>query len=254
MGFGRPALQIVVDPLAVGERRMPRDGIWPIHGRVVEMLDQVIKPEVQQTFEIAAKQIGVFAEALTPAARDLHDLLRLRTVEEVDTDSTGRMVANLYTLVQRFDQTVKSFNEVLASPRNQENVVASLENIRASSEDVRAAMTDFKAFAADARTFAADARVATGNFNATLGSLRETVDSSGRKFADVADAASAVLRNVDRTVTLMNQGQGTMGLMLNDNRLYESLVLTTQRLTTAVEEIRDLVALMKKGNVRMSIF
>ncbi|MCK6457516.1 MAG: MlaD family protein [Phycisphaerae bacterium] len=254
MGFGRPSLQLMVDSASPDGRMHPKDGSAFITGYEIPMLDQIIKPETQQTLEVATKQIGDLAARLTPVVDDLHGLLQARSVEEVDSDATQRLTANLSTAVQRLDQALKAFNVVLADPTNQENLVASIANLRKITDNANLAMEDLKVFAKDARTLGGEVRQTNANLNTTLDSFRTSIDSSSRKFADTTDAAASLLRELNRTALLMNEGQGTAGLFLNDNRLYESMVLTFERLTKTLDEFRDVLVLAKKGELRYRLW
>lgn len=255
MGFGRPALLLVVDDVAPAtEHFLPRDGTGEIIGRVVPPLDQLVRPDIQTTLETSARQIGDLAGSLVPVAQDLHRLFEVRTLEQVDGDVTQRITANLYTAVQRLDLTLKSFNAILADPRNQGNINASIENLRRITDDFRSASADFKVFASDARAFGSEARGSAARFNNTLDTIRTTIDASGRKFTDVADSATRLLRDLDRAAVTMNEGGGSAAMFLNDNRLYESLVLTADRLGKAIDELRDVLKLMKTGNLKYRIF
>jgi hypothetical protein len=254
MGFGRPALQIVVDDVVPVSETIARDGTGEIPGRIIPVLDQVVPKEFQQTVDTATARIGELAKELTPVANDLHNLITIRTMEQVDADPMQRVTANLYTAVQRLDQTLKAFNAVLADPKSQENLIASIDNLRHITDTSRVTAERLQRFSIEAEQFMGDARVVTARLNQTLDTIDSTVSSSGRKFATVADAAAQALREIDRSFALMNEGQGTAGLFLRDNRLYESMVLTAERLARAIEEFRDLLVLWKKGDIRVRVF
>ncbi len=232
MGFGRPALQLMVDEKLVGAPELPRNGTAEIIGKLVPMLDQLLPPEMQDTLETATRQLGQLADGLTPVANDLHRILEVRSMNDVDTQ---KLSANLFTAVQRLDASLKSLNAVIGNPENQTNMAAALANLRQSSEDLK--------------TIVGQARGTMTRFDETLDTVRTNVDSSGRKLVTVADSADRLLGEAQKTFRLMNEGKGTAGLFLNDNRLYESLVLMTERLSKALDDIRDIATLMKKGEM-----
>ncbi|MFO0973443.1 MAG: hypothetical protein U1A27_08410 [Phycisphaerae bacterium] len=236
MGFGRPALQLKIDDPQV-KRTLPRDGKAEIMGVVVPMIDQVLTPETQHNLETSATQIGRLAEALTPVAADLHKIMEVRTIDQVEA---RELTANLYTAVQRLDAALKNLNAIIGDPHNRENFAAALDNFRKLTADLQGATGDF--------------RSVIGKADQTFGTVQTQVDAAGRKFGELADAGSALLRSSDHAVRLLTEGKGTAGLFLNDNRLYESLVLSSERLGKMIEELRDVLTLMKKGELKYRIF
>ena len=49
----------------------------------------------------------------------------------------------------------------------------------------------------------------------------------------------------------ISEGQGTLGRLVHDPKLYDALVLTAERLAKAVEEFRLLVEDWQKGKLRV---
>lgn len=240
MGFGRPALQLLVTDAVANNPELPRNGAAEIDGDLVPMLDQLLPPQMQTTLTTATEQIGRLADALTPVASDMHRLLDVRTIDDVDREAAEKLTANLYTAVQRLDSTLKSLNLVVGDPTNRENFAATMANVRRTSDEFALLTRDFRA--------------SLGKWDQTLDTVKTNVDSTGRKLADVADSADRLLGTAQKSFVLMNEGKGTAGLFLNDNRLYESMVLTTDRLSKAIDELREIMSLMKKGELKYRVF
>jgi phospholipid/cholesterol/gamma-HCH transport system substrate-binding protein len=232
MGIGRPTIQLVVlDPKDA--RKIPKDGTGSITGQMVNPLDQVVSPHMQSTFEAAAKNIGELAAALKPAGENLARLLEARDVKQVDVQ---QLTANLDTVIQRFDLALKNMNVILGDEQNQANLKDTLANARKMSESGAVAMQNISAMTEDGRATMKDASVLI------------------RKLAGTADDLSGVLKRMDQTLALLNDKQGSLGLMLNDNRLYEEMVLSARRLTKALDDLREVLDLAKQGKLRIKAF
>jgi len=232
MGIGRPTIQLVVrDPK--NPNKLPRDGAGSILGEMVNPLDQVVSPHMQSTFESAAKNIGELAAALKPAAENLTRLLEARDVKQVDLQ---QVTANLDTVLQRLDVSLKNLNAVLGDEQNQVNFKETLANARKMTESGAVLMDNLNAFSEDGRATVKDASALM------------------RKLASTADDMSSVLKRMDQTLALLNDKQGSLGLMLNDNRLYEEMVLSARRLTKALDDIREVLDLAKQGKLRIKAF
>lgn len=229
MGIGRPDVRIyVLDPN--DRRKLPRDGTGSITGRMVHPLDQVVPPHMQATLEQAAADLGALAKALTPVAENLDRLLQARDVKEVDLQKVS---ANLDTVVQRFDAALKNVNVVLGDEQNQANFKETLASMRKMSESGAAVMDDLKEMSGDGKVTMKDAGVLM------------------RRLTGAADDISAVLKRLDQTLALLNDKQGSLGLLLNDNRLYEEMVLSARRLTKALDDMREVLDLAKQGKLRI---
>jgi phospholipid/cholesterol/gamma-HCH transport system substrate-binding protein len=232
MSIGRPTVQIViVDPR--DSRKLPTDGTGLISGRMVHPLDQVVPPHMQTALEQATKDIGGLAQALTPVAENLNRLLQTRDLKEVDLQHAA---ANVDTVVQRFDAVLKNLNAVLGDEQNQGNLREALANARKMSESGVVVMQNLTEMSEDGKIAVKDA------------------DALMRNLASTADDFSCVLRTMDQTLALLNDRQGSMGLFLNDNRLYEEMVLSARRLTKALDDMREVLDLAKQGKLRIKAF
>jgi len=149
--MGQPTINIV--PPVAGGPPLPRDGTGVIGGILKSPLDTVIDPKMLATLEKTTAQIGILAEALTPAARAVEELLKKRTIEEVDGSATRaeKVVANLYTAVERLDTVLKHIDMVLGDPAVQSNLKQALDNFRLASEEAKKAVASLKDFGQEAR-------------------------------------------------------------------------------------------------------
>jgi phospholipid/cholesterol/gamma-HCH transport system substrate-binding protein len=229
MGIGRPTVQIeVTDPADTA--RLPRDGKGEISGEMVEPLDQVLPKHMLSDIKQATEDIGALAQALKPVAENLNRLLESRDVKQVDLHEVA---ANLDSVVQRFDLALKNVNVILGDEQNQANLKEMLANAKKMSESGTVVMDNLKSMSEDGKATMKD-----------TGALM-------RKLASTADDLSSVLKRMDQTLALLNDKQGSLGLMLNDNRLYEEMVLSARRLTKMIDDMREVLDLAKQGKLRI---
>jgi phospholipid/cholesterol/gamma-HCH transport system substrate-binding protein len=219
MGFGRPAICLIIDHTQRQPEMLPRDGTGEITGTMVEILDQVLPPPMQETLTSATKSLDELARALTPVAENLARLLESRDVEQVDLQ---QLTANLDTVIQRFDATLRNINTVIGDEENIRNLGTLLANASAISEDGKQTIK---------------------NVDAMVKGLKRNTDE-----------LSAVLTQLDRTLASIDEGKGTLSLLLKDNRLYEEMVLSARRMTKALDELREVLEIMKQGNLRLRAF
>jgi len=232
MGFGRPAIQLVIEN-PFDPDRLSRDGTAMIAGDMIETLDQVLPPDMQETLYEATEDIGELASSLTPVALHLARLLEARDVQKVDLKE---LAANLDTVVQRFDMTLKNVNTVIGDEENQVNFKTVLANASKISESGIVFMEDMTQMSHDGTQVVKDVGILS------------------KKLAFATDELSSVLQRTDQALLMMTEGKGTAGLLLTDNRLYEEMVLSTKRLTKTLDDVREVLDRAKKGASLVSLF
>jgi len=232
MGIGKPLLQLVVVNPA-DTRKLPTDGSARISGRMLRNIDQIIPKDTHETLVTATRHISELAAALKPVAENLGLLLERREMQQVDQHG---IVANLATLIQRFDATLRSLNAVIGDEANRANFRDTLANARRISESGVTTMQHAAEISGQGRQLVAD----------TTQLLRQ--------LTGVAEAMSALLTRMDSVAVAMNARTGTVGLLLNDNRLYEEMLLTARRMTKMMDDMREVLDLAKRGQLKIKAF
>jgi len=248
LGFGRPRVQIVVPMGTAAPGYLPANGQATLFGKTVGPFDQIVPKETGVTLERAASQVGKLAEALTPAARDVHDLLKTTPVDQVDA---GQTIGNLSSAIQRMDATLRHVNDVIGDPQVKGDLVATIGNVRAASEQLKGAIADIEHFASAARRTAEGAKEIPADVKQTLADLRGRVDTVARGIITNSDNLNKILVGLSSTVEGINQGEGTLGHLAKDNRLYEALVLTAQRLAMTMGDLQALVKSWQAEGVKI---
>lgn len=232
MGFGRPVLQLKIkDPNDT--RHLPTDGTAEILGRTLNPLDSIIPKQTQMTLEKATADIGDLAASLKPVADNLARMLESRQLTDVDAKAVN---ANIDTVVQRLDAALKSIDAIAGDADNQANIKAAVANARTMTESGVKVTEDLRAFTSEGKQAAAQATVFL------------------QKLTTVAEQMSSVASHMDTALARMNEGKGTVGLMMNDNRLYEEMLLTFRRMTKMMDDMREVLDLAKKGQLRIKAF
>lgn len=250
LGLGRGYVTIDVvegeeaPPLAPGEE---------IVGIMGGYFDGIIPDTLLATLETTIAQFGGFMEELTPVAQDMHDLLDKHTIEQVDdpADEARRVTANLYTVVQRFDTTLKTFNETFGDPEVRQGILDMFENLRQMSADGREALANISETTAELQSSLQ--RIAT--------KIEGGIDDASRHMDEIATDLQPVLlhsaelaASLSRIARAIEQEEGTAGLFVHDPRLYESLLLTSQRMTELVDTIQRLAARFEmEGEIRLNV-
>ncbi len=156
-------------------------------------------------------------------------------------------------MLAKLGAALDGLSDILGDPENRQNMKAALASLAATAADAREALAALKGFSDEAKTAAAEARQ-------TLRQLGQRADSFARRGEDLAqklitdaEKLSGVLSAVDRVVVAIEKGQGTAGQLLNDNRLYESLLAASKELTATLTEFRKLLEEWGKSGVPLKL-
>jgi phospholipid/cholesterol/gamma-HCH transport system substrate-binding protein len=253
--MGQAAINIIPPPELT--EPLPRDGTGVVHGKLVNPLEQVIDPRMMITLETTTRQIGTLAEALTPAAHDIHVLLQRRTAAEVDAATSGptgaEISANLYTAVDRLHNVLKHIDTVLGDPAVQSNVKEALADFRAASTEARTAAEGFRRFSEGLQRTNDQAQAVLVKVNDTVETTHQHINALGRKLQANSDQLARLLDYFTAAGRDIAEGRGTIGLLLRDPKFYEELLLTMQRLGAAAQDMQVVVRQWQDGGLQLRL-
>lgn len=244
-GSGRPPIMLIPGPL----EGPPLPANATIPGTMSSAVESIFPPKIVNTLETAATQIGEAAEAMEPVLRDMHDMLQRRSPSDVDR--IGGPQGNISSAAARLDAALKHFNSVLGDAEVQSNVRTAVANFRQTSEDARAMAAELRTASADAQGVMNQLKELLARGQETLRNLDENVTQVSRSTMNGLDKASRFLDFMNEFATTIGKGEGTLGRLLHDERLYEAAVLTFGRMGELVQEMTVLVKDWQKGTIRV---
>ena len=247
LGMGRPPIEIFPGPaggpvLASGEI---------IPGRMSKMVESLIPPGVVSTFDRTATQLGEAAAALRPVLDDMHEILQPRTPGVVDVP--GGPQGNLSSAMARLDSALKNVNDVLGDPTVDNRLRSSVENFYTITEDGKAMAADLKIAAADAKEITTGAKELVTKVGGAVDRADKRVEEVARSLQSNLELASEFLTQLNTIANKANRGEGTIGMLVSDDRLYESMTLAFRRLGEAVEEFKLLIKDWQQGKIKVGL-
>ncbi len=231
LGLGAGHIEIDV---AADSKAAPIDReMASIPGRMKSIIGELISKDLVSSFESAIKNFNGFAEAAEPAAENFADLLAKRSVADVSrpgAEADG-VTANVATAVERFDDLLANLNKVFGDPTVQTDLKGSVEKIAESLEAFRDAFAAIKT------------QVERSGDN-----LNDGFDKVEAKTELAFAKLDASLENLDETTTSLarimrriENGEGSAGRFVRDERLYEAGVLSLQRIAELVASVQRIV-------------
>lgn len=171
----------------------------------------------------AAEGIDKLAATYDNVGHRVSELFEPRTVAEVDAGKP----ANLHSTIARADQAFASANQWLMDPvlRDQaKGVVAKADRLLDTAQET-------------ADTLNKTAQNAQEQLSAIAGKVSDTADQAGGTLRKVGEAAD----EITRLSGAASSGEGTMGLLIRNPDLYNSLKDAAARLERVLVELQVLI-------------
>ena len=246
LGYGRPPIQIIPGPATLPP--LAPNAVLP--GEMRGAIDSLVPEHVMRTFDKVATRVDEAAEALTPVLRDLHEIMVKRGTAEVDR--VGGPPGNLYTAVTRLDSSLKHFNDVLGDPAVKSQMREAVANFHQISADGKELAANLRASSEEAGEAVREVRAFISKAQETVGQLSEELTVVCRDARGTLERSSRFLDTLNEVVESIRRGEGTIGRLVHDTKLYEALVLTAERLAQTVEEFRLLIKDWQQGKIRVA--
>jgi ABC-type transporter Mla subunit MlaD len=200
-----------------------------IRGFAKSAISELISKESIDSVERTIAGIGELASAAKPVAENLADLLEQRTIDEVDKPgaAVGGITANVATVIERLDRFIANLDKILGDEQVRDDVKLAVSELRRSAQSVRDTVDVWNS----------ESRKLAENLNAGIDTTEEHLDSSFTLLNQVLENLDDSTRSLVTAMRNIEEGHGTMGLLVRDERLYEAAVLAVQRFSAVMANL-----------------
>lgn len=139
-------------------------------------------------------------------------------------------------LIESFDSLVKNANDILGDQSTKQNFKLILANLSEATKQATETLKQVQEFSTAGTT--------------TLKNADAGVNKVVIALVDTTEQLSKTVSQSRILLEKISQGQGTAGKLLNDGRLYESLLESTEQLQALLAELKSLVAQVKEKGLR----
>ena len=146
------------------------------------------------------------------------------------------------------NEIVKLTKNLLTDTENNSTIKAMLTDIQATTGNLASITTKVDSLAGEINGIAANAgsiveNVENNNENieGIISNIRSTTDSLSRASDEVTELltdASDAVATVENMMSKLDSTGGTLGLLLNDTKLYDSLTVTTENVNSVLREVK----------------
>lgn len=139
-------------------------------------------------------------------------------------------------LIDSFNSLVKNANDILGDQTTKQNFKAILANLSTATEQATETLKQVQEFSAAG--------------TATLKNADAGVDKLVIAMVGTTEQLSKTISQLRVLLEKINEGQGTAGKLVNDGRLYESMLESTEQLQVLLTELKSLIAQIKEKGLR----
>jgi len=189
-------------------------------------------------FNDLAKQITELSKRLQTTVEDLNN-------SKVIT-KLGTTVDTVQKTVAKIGDTADELTRFLGDPSMRGDLKQTLANFRAVSEDS-------KTIAKNLEKLSTDLQKTNATADATIARAGAHVDDLAKQLGGRLDQIAGVLDRFQSMANKIDKGEGTAGKLINDPKLYEALVDTSQELSLTVRDLRRLVEQWEQEGVSLKL-
>lgn len=153
-------------------------------------------------------------------------------------------------LVAGINTFLGNANDIIGDPNNKQNVKATLANLTDASRNFSVAMAKATETMEDARKAIEDFRQLATTGTETLRSVDGKAERLAASLVSTSAELSQAISQMRLAMEKINAGEGTAGRLINDGRLYESLVETTFQLNILLKDMKDLTGKISEKGLR----
>jgi phospholipid/cholesterol/gamma-HCH transport system substrate-binding protein len=165
----------------------------------------------------------------------------------------SNIVTHLDEQVAKLGTSLDQVNKVIGDEQSQANVRASLENFRAATESANRVAQNLEKTSLRLQELSEQA-------SDTMGAAQTAITNTDKHIQDLAEQTRGrieqmgrLLETVQQITAKVNDGKGTAGMLVNDARLYESLVDVSHELSATVADLRRLTEQWEQEGVSLKL-
>jgi len=158
--------------------------------------------------------------------------------------------AKLESLVDDIRAFIGNANRIIGDPNNRQNFRATLANLSQTSEAFPAVVEQTIAVMKEGQETLEEFRRLAATGGTTLKSTDAKVERLVASMVATSDELGKSVAQLRLAVAKVNDGQGSAGRLLNDGRLYESLLESTTQLNILLKDLKVLIDKVSEKGLR----
>lgn len=166
-----------------------------------------------------------------------------KTTQEV---RDARLVPHLDESIRTATDVLRSLRDYVNDPKLRNDIEVSIATFREVTEKADRAASNIEKFSGDLHNLNEQASV-------TIRKTQDDIDQVNRQLNDRLLQISKLLDTFQSISTKVDNGKGSAGLLVNDPKLYQSLVDSSRELNATVSDLRRLVEQWEQEGVSFKL-
>lgn len=224
---------------------LPRDGSAELIGDSSSVFEEM-ENTIQSLAKDAQKQLAGLGDATAKITELSQQYIKVGKKLEAQLDpqsqsdiASGKVKANINTTIAEAHKRVAELKDITASIDKIVSDEKLHQRIHNSAENIEVATANAKELTANARDMTADAQ--------------KKLDALTNRYIKVADDLSHSLAQANLLMKDARTGKGTMGKLMQDPQLYDSLNASANQLTDMLKEVTLLVEKWKAEGFKFKL-
>ena len=156
----------------------------------------------------------------------------------------------LNRLVENINAFLGNANDIIGDPNNKQNIKATLTNLTEATHNASVAITKATDTLKDAREAIEQYRQLASTGTETIKNIDAKAERLVASLVNTSAEIGQAMSQLRLAVEKVNNGDGTAGRLINDARLYESLVETIFQLNVLLKDIKELTGRISEKGLR----
>lgn len=169
-------------------------------------------------------------------------------------------VNNFNSQITKAGQVMDSVQTVIGDQAVQGDIKTALAKFREAADNASAVTANFRTISEKLAPLPENANAAVTDIRTATADARETIKATEARIADVSAQLNAnleklalVMDDMKSITGKIDQGDGTLALLLNDPKLYEQIVVGTETINVTVKDIQRVIRGFEEDGVPLKL-
>ena len=162
-------------------------------------------------------------------------------------------ITSIQAQAERAGKLLDSANELVADPKMRDDLHKAVANVREATEQANRIGASLEKFSGKLEKISADTSATVGEVRVTVAESRKNLDELSKQISGRVDQVAGALENLQAVTAKIDKGEGTAGALVNDPKLYQSLVDTSEELNLTVASLRRLIEQWEQEGVTLRL-
>lgn len=199
---------------------------------------QLVQAEFVGLGDILPSQFGELAGELTTTVKEFRE---------------SGIIKNLDNQVKNVGRVIDAMNDIVGDPKTQTDLKTSIANLHEITESAKGIATKLDKFADDIQKTSTQASETMSDARTQVTRAGNNIESLSRQMGERLVQISKLLEQFQSIAEKVDNGRGTAGALVNDPKLYESLVDTSRELNLTVKDLKRLVQQWEQEGVSLKL-